>query len=147
MGNKIKTLYNRFCKNDLETNIYWISVILIVPIILCYVMDYIVASFTGIKVTRECNMIRLLGIPCPGCGGTRALISLFKGDIMKALYYNAFAVFSFVGYAVFFVSQSIRMLTKGKVKGMEFRGIYCVVLLIILFVQYALRFIIPGYML
>lgn len=35
-----------------------------------------------------CPFKALTGIPCPGCGGTRALQSILRGDILNALYIN-----------------------------------------------------------
>lgn len=39
-----------------------------------------------------CLFRRLTGIPCPGCGLTRALLCLLRGDIRGALAYNALAI-------------------------------------------------------
>lgn len=35
-----------------------------------------------------CPFKAITGIPCPGCGGTRALQSILNGDILHALYIN-----------------------------------------------------------
>ena len=35
-----------------------------------------------------CYFKATLGIPCPGCGLTRAYISLFKGDLSSAFFYH-----------------------------------------------------------
>jgi hypothetical protein len=40
-----------------------------------------------------CPFKVLTGIPCPGCGMTRALISMTKGDFHGALGYNPFSFF------------------------------------------------------
>ena len=39
----------------------------------------------------ECPFFRLTGIPCPGCGLTRAVILLLKGDLQASLRFHAFA--------------------------------------------------------
>lgn len=39
----------------------------------------------------ECPIFRWSGIPCPGCGLTRALILLMQGDLRAALHFHAFA--------------------------------------------------------
>jgi len=38
-----------------------------------------------------CPFLHALGIPCPGCGLTRASLFLFRGDWRRALDFHAFA--------------------------------------------------------
>jgi glucan phosphoethanolaminetransferase (alkaline phosphatase superfamily) len=40
-----------------------------------------------------CPFKILTGIPCPGCGMTRAILSITKGDFREALNYNPFSFF------------------------------------------------------
>lgn len=35
-----------------------------------------------------CFLKGMLGIPCPGCGGTRAMVLLAKGDVLGSLDMN-----------------------------------------------------------
>src|SRR2546426_12749058 len=39
----------------------------------------------------ECPIFRLTGIPCPGCGLSRAVLLLLRGDFRGALRFHAFA--------------------------------------------------------
>lgn len=39
----------------------------------------------------ECPFFRVTGIPCPGCGLTRAVLLLLKGDLQASLRFHAFA--------------------------------------------------------
>jgi hypothetical protein len=39
----------------------------------------------------ECPLFRLLNIPCPGCGLTRACMLLLRGDFYASLEFHAFA--------------------------------------------------------
>lgn len=76
-----------------------------------------------------CVFKHFLGIPCPGCGMTRAIISVLRLDFGAALYYNplvfalpyvaAYIIFNFKGKAhnyillaigiLFFVNWLIRL--------------------------------------
>lgn len=38
-----------------------------------------------------CPFFRLTGVPCPGCGLTRACLLLLKGDIRASIKFHAFA--------------------------------------------------------
>ena len=37
---------------------------------------------------KGCLFKKLIGIPCPACGMTRAYTAIFKGDFAAAFYYN-----------------------------------------------------------
>ncbi len=39
-----------------------------------------------------CPMYAILGIPCPGCGMTRATHALLEGRVAESLYYNPLAI-------------------------------------------------------
>lgn len=46
-------------------------------------------------------------IYCPGCGGTRAVLALAHGHVLRALYYHAPAVVTAILAAVYLVSQTV----------------------------------------
>jgi hypothetical protein len=39
-----------------------------------------------------CPFNLITGIPCPGCGMTRAFLALARGDLITALHYNPFSM-------------------------------------------------------
>lgn len=39
----------------------------------------------------ECPFFKVTGIPCPGCGLTRATVLLFRGDLLASVKFHAFA--------------------------------------------------------
>ncbi len=43
----------------------------------------------GLLLGNGCVFYEVLGIPCPGCGVTRAWLAFLKGNIDKAFSYNA----------------------------------------------------------
>jgi hypothetical protein len=50
----------------------------------------------------ECPFFRLTGVPCPGCGLSRATTLLLKGDLAGSLRFHAFApIFLFAIIALF----------------------------------------------
>lgn len=63
-----------------------------------------------------CPFARVIGEPCPLCGGTRAVASLIRGDLANALRYNASVVVIF-GLLVLIVTSLVlggRLLLRGR---------------------------------
>lgn len=58
-----------------------------------------VAAGLGIG-TPVCFLREFTGIPCPGCGGTRALLKLSKGDFIGAVALNPLAVLAAGGAGI-----------------------------------------------
>lgn len=46
----------------------------------------------------QCSIRRRCGLPCPGCGGTRAFYYLFLGDFVKSLELNPSVIFGVLAY-------------------------------------------------
>lgn len=47
-----------------------------------------------------CPFFHLTGIPCPGCGLTRATVLLLQGDLRGSLTFHAFAPLVLVGFGI-----------------------------------------------
>lgn len=43
----------------------------------------------------------MTGLPCPGCGGTRALYYLFKGNILISFQYHPVVIYGVLAYLHF----------------------------------------------
>ena len=54
-----------------------------------FLVAYSILNYYGIT----CVFLKLFGIPCPGCGMTRACLSLLRLDIMGAVRYNIVVFF------------------------------------------------------
>ena len=48
-----------------------------------------------------CSVKTRIGIPCPGCGGTRALFAFFAGHMLESFRFNPTIVFVFCAYIHF----------------------------------------------
>lgn len=42
-----------------------------------------------------CPFEKLTGIPCPGCGMTRAVVAVSKGELIQSIHFHPFVVFLF----------------------------------------------------
>jgi hypothetical protein len=72
----VRLLSNRTLK------VFQVIALLLFPIY--FIFPMINSHFT------VCPFFLITGIPCPGCGLGRSLISIFHLDFVKALYYNPF---------------------------------------------------------
>lgn len=72
-----------------------------------------------------CLFHHITGLYCLGCGGTRALFALARGNIVKSLFYHPIVVYTALVGGWFMISQTIDRLSCGKTKiAMHFRLIY-----------------------
>lgn len=86
-----------------------------------------------------CPFYAATGYYCCGCGGTRAFSALLRGNIISALEYNAFVPY-FVGVsAVFLITQTLSVLTRGRIKGMTLRPVWFIAGVSILILQCAVK--------
>lgn len=58
-----------------------------------------------------CFFKNVSGLPCPGCGTTRAMLALFSGNVAQSLLINPLALIAmlaFIGTAVCFIIDQIK---------------------------------------
>ena len=70
------------------------------------------------------------------------MLALFKGNILLSIHYNSFYVYVVLFGSIFMISQTIEILTKGKIKGLKYRNIYLIIPIILLILQCIIRNII-----
>ena len=67
---------------------------------LALALVYLYSRKNGLSLL-DCIFYETFGFPCMGCGSTRAILSLFRLDIPKALYYSpglCFSLFTLLYY-------------------------------------------------
>ena len=58
-----------------------------------FTLAYALANWISLPAVPLCGFKRLLGLPCPGCGMTRAVIHLADADLVTSFYYHPLGVF------------------------------------------------------
>jgi hypothetical protein len=67
-----------------------------------------------------CPFFKLTGVPCPGCGLTRACLLLARGDLQASIRFHAFAPVFFVLMAILIVGTLLpRSVTEPFIKKAE----------------------------
>ncbi|MDP4121153.1 MAG: DUF2752 domain-containing protein [Bacillota bacterium] len=63
------------------------------------------AAFIGILLLLgyQCPFEKFFGIPCPGCGMTRAMLALFHGDIKSSLSLHPLAIPLIICILIYFL--------------------------------------------
>ncbi|MGN0376924.1 MAG: DUF2752 domain-containing protein [Suilimivivens sp.] len=49
----------------------------------------------------ECSFYAITGLPCPGCGGTRAFYYLFSGDFISSFRFHPVVIYGVLAYIHF----------------------------------------------
>ena len=70
-----------------------VLVCILLSIAILHVTGVFSADRIGGAIPLFCPFKALTGIPCPGCGITRAMLSITKGDFHGAFSYNPFSFF------------------------------------------------------
>ena len=90
-----------------------------------------------------CPIRAITGIPCPGCGLTRATFDLFRGDVYSSIKTHAFAPFFVFAFALLI---AVLVLPKEQgnslietIRGIELRTRLTPILLALLFFYWFLR--------
>lgn len=126
-------------EKDSDAILYIIGICTAVPVALFIIISNLIIERTGYSMIKNCGFRMLTGLYCPGCGGTRALYYLIHGRILQSIKYNLFTIYLVVVALIFYVSQSIRYISKGRIKGLHFNKWITIAGLIIIVVNFAIK--------
>ncbi|MBO5371552.1 MAG: DUF2752 domain-containing protein [Lachnospiraceae bacterium] len=87
-----------------------------------------------------CLFYNITGLYCPGCGGTRAVLSLVQGEILLSFFYHPLVLYTIIVYLWFMISHTIEKISRGRwLIGMQYRDGYLWIALLILIVNIAVK--------
>ena len=104
---------------------------------------YLVLLVLDIPITEVnpyiCLLYTTAGLYCPGCGGTRAVDFLMKGDFISSFVYHPAVPYTAFLISCYIISHTLNIFTNGKVKAMLFRPIYFYILIFIILIQWVVK--------
>ena len=112
--------------------VYRIMMAIAAAVLLTAAVFLLVPSLGEAFGRMPCALRAMTGLYCPGCGGTRALIALMHGQLLKSLYCNAAVPYTILFAAVYMISHTLKHITRGRVRGIHYRNRYCYVGLLLL---------------
>lgn len=116
---------------DLETELFYMGLIFLTAAFLLWTVYELLLKERLPRI--PCLMYTLLGIYCPGCGGTRAVRALLSGHVFLAFRYHPLIPYSAVITGGFMITQGLSRLGIKGIKGWKFHNwyLYGAVLIII----------------
>lgn len=111
--------------------------------IAAFALLWCVQRLTGIHILRmfpPCMLHVLTGFYCPGCGGTRAVIALFRGDLLSSFRYHPFVPYAALLCGWFMISQTVERITRGRLRiGLHYRAVYAWIALAVIFINVVVK--------
>lgn len=93
-----------------------------------------------LQLLPPCAFLTLTGAYCPGCGGTRAVLELFRGHVFTSLRYHPVVVYTAALYGWYLLSNTIEWLSDGKIPvGISYRRWYGLTAVILIAGNWILR--------
>lgn len=120
-------------KYDSVETVFYIAGWLLAVIIFVLFLLWKFTGFTISAYLPSCMFHLQTGLYCPGCGGTRAVYALLRGDILTSLFYYPCVVYAAVIGIWFMISQTIERLSRHTcLIGLRFRPVYLWIALILI---------------
>lgn len=92
------------------------------------------------ETSMPCAVYTLTGFYCPGCGGTRAVLSLLHGHFLESFCYHPVVMYTVVIFLWYLITNTIEFVSKGKIPvAMKLKVRYLWIALGIILVQCILK--------
>jgi hypothetical protein len=119
--------------------IYYVCLGLLAALgILCVVCNISGFRFAG-KLPGGCMLHNVTGYYCPGCGGTRAVDALLRGNLLLSLRYHPVVVYTLGGMLVYVASHTLNILSREKIPAMRFREEFFYVMIGVIALQWIIK--------
>lgn len=86
----------------------WIIVLFLLMAVLCFR----VLSIDPLHMLPSCIFKERTGYPCPGCGGTRAIMAFLDGNIIQSVQYHPVVPYVIFIYTIFLLTGTLHLRIK-----------------------------------
>lgn len=87
----------------------------------------------------DCLFHKTTGLYCPGCGGTRAVYTLLRGNIFASVYYHPIVGYAGVLYVLYMIRGAMAVLSNGRCSFMKWRLSYVYIGIGIILLQFVIK--------
>lgn len=94
-----------------KTNITYLTVFITYIILLTAIVSYMLFLKNFIEIPM-CPVYKYLGLYCPACGGTRAVISFFHFHIIDSILYNPIVLYTIITSTLYLIIETINFILK-----------------------------------
>jgi hypothetical protein len=105
----------------LEKQLYILGIV--IPVLLL-IPGAIYLWMVNQDLVSPCVIFTHFHVYCPGCGGTRAVLSLCRGKILESLWYHPLVPYGAAVYVLYMGSHTLDILSHGMIRGLKFRAGY-----------------------
>lgn len=91
----------------IDTLLYHVGKIIWLPAV-CAGSWFAKAGFANYKEYMACSIYQMTHIPCPGCGGTRAVYHFFLGDFWESFKFHPIIIIGVITYFHFMLLYFVR---------------------------------------
>lgn len=91
--------------------------------------------FLSYETYPDCMLYKITGIYCPGCGGTRAVAELMKGNLLLSIRQNALVVVILVILFSLYIELFLKIVFGCRYKSpiLNLKFLYCILIIFILY--------------
>lgn len=94
----------------------YIFISILITYILIIILGILYFSFLkNFILIPSCPIYTHLGIYCPACGGTRAVISLFHFDLISSIKFNPIVIYTIFFTTLYLITESINIIFNKKI--------------------------------
>lgn len=119
---------------------FYIAGLIVIALMIAVIVVFQVFGTAWLALLPKCYFHIVTGYYCPGCGGTRAVISLLKGKIIKSFFYHPLVLYVAILGGWFMISQTIERISRARIKiALHFRTIYLWIALILIIANFVIK--------